>query len=231
MPATAPNHADAESVSPQSGRQLTMSGAYGTYRNNKGLGSALVTLLVIDSMLALFVLISTQVIDPAILHGPANHVSEILHATSLARIMNHMLAMLAFFIWINRSCKNAWLLDPPKMQTTPAWAVGYYFIPILSLWKPYVSMLEIRNASYGQHDRLGKLLPLWWIGWITCLTLAMSHFGTSHLPHDAPAQEDALSMTRKIGTIGATANMVFNYLTIMVVVAITGAQNRRLIRW
>lgn len=215
----------------QPASQITLSGAYGPFRNNKSLRTALVALLVADSMLALLVIITNLINQPGVLHQPDKHSVDILHWGGNIRFLVRVLAMLMFCIWVNRSCRNAWLLDPPKMKTTPAWAVGYYFIPVLSLWKPYTSMSEIRDASFGRHDKLTTLLPLWWICWIACLALALSHFTLSHFIHDTAVDEEALLMIHKLDTIAGAVSIVFNSLAIMLIVTITGTQHGRAAQW
>lgn len=68
-----------------------------------------------------------------------------------------------FFVWLNRSCKNAWMIDREgrDMSITPGWAVGWYFIPFAFWWKPVQSMREIVNASFGRRA-LAFVVPMWW---------------------------------------------------------------------
>ena len=49
--------------------------------------------------------------------------------------------------WIYQSSQNARYLGAKDMAFTPAWSIGFYFIPIVSLWKPYQAMKEIWQAS------------------------------------------------------------------------------------
>lgn len=79
-------------------------------------------------------------------------------------------------VWINKTCKNAWLINSRDGATamyrgresfTPGWAVGWYFMPVLSLWKPYQTMAWIRDASQKPLGlTMGKLVGLWWTFWI-----------------------------------------------------------------
>lgn len=48
------------------------------------------------------------------------------------------------------------------MDISPGWSVGWYFIPIANLWKPYQAMGQIWRASGAGEARLG----LWWTFWI-----------------------------------------------------------------
>ncbi|MDB4644128.1 DUF4328 domain-containing protein [bacterium] len=79
-------------------------------------------------------------------------------------------------VWVVKTCKNAWLINSRDGATaiyrgresfTPGWTVGWYFIPILSLWKPYQAMTWIRDASQKPLGlTMGKLLGLWWTFWV-----------------------------------------------------------------
>ena len=67
--------------------------------------------------------------------------------------------------WIHRANYNARQLGAQKMKFTPGWSIGYYFVPILILWKPYQAMKEIWKASHNSidwsSDKGGAILVLW----------------------------------------------------------------------
>ena len=74
-------------------------------------------------------------------------------------------------MWIYRMAWNArYFAGASHMEYTPGWAVGWYFIPIATLWKPYQAMKEIWRASDDPaHMRLVSIpfwLPLWWCLWL-----------------------------------------------------------------
>jgi hypothetical protein len=77
---------------------------------------------------------------------------------------------IAVLMWTYRANKNAHALGAESMRFTPGWAVGWYFIPIFNLWKPYQAMKEIWKASANPHDWQNQprspLLPWWWFFWI-----------------------------------------------------------------
>lgn len=72
--------------------------------------------------------------------------------------------------WIYRANYNARQLGAKNMDFTPGWSIGYYFIPILTLWKPYLAMREIWQASQEPSDwgfaNVSPILPFWWALWI-----------------------------------------------------------------
>lgn len=72
--------------------------------------------------------------------------------------------------WIYQSNQNARYLGAKDMAFTPAWSIGFYFIPIVSLWKPYQAMKEIWQASQNpdnwQIEKVSSILGVWWFFWI-----------------------------------------------------------------
>ena len=73
-------------------------------------------------------------------------------------------------MWIYRANYNARQLGASDMSFTPGWSIGWYFIPIANLWKPYQAMKEIWKASSSPQNWSGQsvssLLPWWWFFWI-----------------------------------------------------------------
>ncbi len=85
--------------------------------------------------------------------------------------------------WIHRANYNARQLGAKSMEFTPGWSIGYYFIPLLTLWKPYQAMKEIWQASHNPSDwKLEKVSPmvgLWWFLWIASNMLGQVVFRMS----------------------------------------------------
>jgi len=73
-----------------------------------------------------------------------------------------------FLRWVHAAASAAAVLRPEPARTSPGWAVGWYFVPLFNVWKPYLAMREIeaRSARDGR-DKLGALLPVWWGLWLT----------------------------------------------------------------
>jgi len=68
--------------------------------------------------------------------------------------------------WIYRASVNAHAMAP-DLTITPGWAVGWYFVPIANLWKPFQAMKEIWLGShYGANWEGGSATDLlnWWWG-------------------------------------------------------------------
>ena len=77
-----------------------------------------------------------------------------------------ILTGITFLKWIYRAYKNIQGFGAEGLRFSPGWAVGYYFIPILSLIRPVQVMSEIWRASDDPRDwprRPGSwLIASWW---------------------------------------------------------------------
>lgn len=72
-------------------------------------------------------------------------------------------------IWTYRATANAHAFRK-GLQTSPGWAVGWYFIPFANLFKPLMSMKDVWRASFRREE--GRQTPPddslngWWAFWI-----------------------------------------------------------------
>lgn len=78
--------------------------------------------------------------------------------------------MAAYFItvflvakWTYRASANVHA-GGRRLETSPPWAVGWYFIPIANLWKPYQALAEIVRATVTSSSSLP--MGLWWGLWL-----------------------------------------------------------------
>ncbi|MDF2693553.1 MAG: hypothetical protein K0S65_1936 [Labilithrix sp.] len=79
---------------------------------------------------------------------------------------------IVFLLWTYQAAKNVRAFGQRGLTFTPGWAVGWWFVPVASLWLPYKALREIWRAS--DPDALGSgggawmtrsvpsLFPLWW---------------------------------------------------------------------
>ncbi|MCC6629863.1 MAG: DUF4328 domain-containing protein [Chloroflexi bacterium] len=83
---------------------------------------------------------------------------------------------IVFLRWIYVSHQNVRATGAKGLSVSPGWAVGYFFIPIVCLWKPYKAMKELWQASADPLDwrevECGPLLGIWWTLWIAVTVLA-----------------------------------------------------------
>ena len=173
------HHTPAESTGPD-----LPAGRYGPYRDNRRLARWLVGLLAFGiavhaARIAVnFVYSFSPLLDD---EKRTEQVESVFGLFQLAAIG----CMIVFAVWIVRSAKNAWLFAELRRQgarigaseapafpnDSPGWALGWYFIPIVSFWKPFGAMRDIVRVSTLDSGLAGWLLPVWWTLWLASLVL------------------------------------------------------------
>lgn len=90
--------------------------------------------------------------------------------TSLISIGIFILSVIFVAMWIHRAHANLHESGVEMLNFTPGWAVGWYFIPIMNLFKPFQAMRELWTESRGVADSYASEAPgslgLWWGAWI-----------------------------------------------------------------
>jgi len=110
---------------------------------------------------------------------PDVDVSETLLASAIFTVESIELVLwivltIVFLQWIYRTNKNLHVLSSWSMRFTPGWAIGWYFIPIANLFKPYQAMKEIWQVSHREANGNHMLLNWWWFLWIVSGVLNIS---------------------------------------------------------
>lgn len=86
---------------------------------------------------------STGGIDPAA--AAANDARHV--GLSQALIVVGIISFIALLVWIYAVHRNLPALGATGLEFTPGWAVGWFFVPILNLFKPCQALFEIWNGS------------------------------------------------------------------------------------
>ena len=83
-----------------------------------------------------------------------------------------------FLRWIHRAHVNIRGLGAKNLNITPGWAVGWFFVPIMNLWKPFQAMKELWQASQNpdawESETPSGLLTAWWTLWLLSNVLAQT---------------------------------------------------------
>lgn len=99
-----------------------------------------------------------------------------------------ILYAVCWLMWVFHTYRNLPALGAARLQFSPAWAVGCYFIPILHLFWPYQVMRETWLASDPSPNggkRATRLIDWWW--GLTLVGLAHSAVGaTITFVYDSP---------------------------------------------
>jgi hypothetical protein len=79
---------------------------------------------------------------------------------------------IVFLMWVHRAYRNLPALGAKGLEHTPGWAVGWYFVPIANLVKPYQAMAETwRNSdpdAIGAPFTAISIAPVlcWWLAFL-----------------------------------------------------------------
>jgi len=135
---------------------------------------------------------------------------------------------IAFCVWIHRAHRNLPALGNRDLKYSPGWAVGAFFVPILSLFRPYQITKEIWKASDPYIGTGGKdwqdapvsPLIIWW--WITFLISSYAGYISLRMSLSAKTIDDFLSLS----FVTLTTDIV-DILAAILAIALVRAIDRR----
>jgi len=96
---------------------------------------------------------------------------------ALLQMPVYLATSILFLVWLNLSYKNLYALRPSFLKFSSGWAVGYWFIPFLNLWKPFQVVREVwwesdpeipqdqmflTESLHGAPTYMG----VWWAFWL-----------------------------------------------------------------
>lgn len=100
----------------------------------------------------------------------ANRAIERSGAVGVVILVVFVATGIAWLVWHHRSQANLQAARVPRLSFTPGWAVGWWFVPIASLWKPYQAVRELHQASAGDPEwrptPAPAVLRWWWAGYL-----------------------------------------------------------------
>jgi hypothetical protein len=118
--------------------------------------------------------------------GSARELFQMIFGIGL--LIVYIATIVMFCVWTYRMNANIHALGAANLRFTPGWAVGWYFIPIANLWKPYQVMNEIwrasRNPGGWQDDASSSIVGWWWFWWI--ISSVQVSLGSEEETIDAP---------------------------------------------
>ena len=113
------------------------------------------------------------IMAPSLMEGPLSEGAMTLlvgaNMMRLPTVLLHVGVHVLCAVWLYRASANAHALAG-GLTISPAWAVGWYFVPVANLWKPYQAVAEIWRASTiseaWQTVTVPRMLLVWWIVWL-----------------------------------------------------------------
>lgn len=144
-------------------------------------------------------------------------------AVGMVQLGVYLFVGVVFLSALYRANSNAHDLGAADLPYTPGWTVGWFFVPIMSLFKPYLAVRETWRASDPAHrdwkeNRGSALLSVWWTLWLSSIVI------------------DRVSMALGGGAVtipdlkAATAVTMFAEVVSLVLTAVAAAMLYRLFR-
>jgi hypothetical protein len=127
--------------------------------------------------------------------------------------------------WIHRAHANLHDAGIDGLEFTPGWAVGWYFVPIANLFKPFGAMRELWTASHAEVDKFGGEAPSevkwWWGAWISGNILSSV---SSRILLMGEGETSALTLGNALGAVSTALILFTAVLLVKLIDGITSAQ-------
>ncbi len=95
------------------------------------------------------------------------------YSVSLISVLDFLVYLagaIVFLFWLYRVSANLPALGVQDMRWSPGWAVGWWFIPVMNIFRPYQVVKEIWLASSAdaqpgawRDGPVSSILGLWWL--------------------------------------------------------------------
>lgn len=128
-----------------------------------------------------------------------------------------IVVLIFFMMWVHRSNNNIRALTGRGLQFTPAWAVGWFFVPIGFFWKPYQAIKEIWQVS-SDHCGLSScwshaFVGYWWSSWLLSSVLGNFWF---KLQITADGLDDMI-LASSVSIVCDVADIITSFLTFVLI--------------
>lgn len=74
--------------------------------------------------------------------------------------------VVTFIRWLHRAYENMDSIGPPYRRFEGGWAIGAWFVPFLSLWRPKQIVNDVYDSGLRERRRRPFWLHLWWVGFL-----------------------------------------------------------------
>jgi hypothetical protein len=161
--------------------------------------------------------------------APVEGFNALYLGVSLTDLLLAWTTNVIFCMWIYRAAANVKAARVPGFTFTPAWAVGWHFVPIANFFKPFQAMRQIWNASHGgdgeSRQRGALLLIGWWGAWSFSFAVGAILTAAS-IDANSPAEEREAII---LAILYSVSNLILYPLAWRLVDRLTHAQGKRLV--
>ena len=152
-------------------------------------------------------------------------IALVLFLVSILQFIIYLTTVVFFLMWIHRAYKNLRAFNPAsRLENTPGWAVGSFFIPIANLFVPYRIVKEIWQKSWPGDEIISyapsrpATFPLWWTFWLLA-SISGNVNGRYDLDPSTPQ-----SLSAMVSIVGGTLSILASIFAYLVVDAIDKRQ-------
>ncbi len=128
-------------------------------------------------------------------------------------------------MWIHRAHANLHEAGVDGLEFTPGWAIGWYFVPLANLVKPFQAMRELWATSHSESDSFGAAAPgevkAWWGAWIVGNILSTISTRILVLGEGGP---DAVALGNALALAANVTDVFAAVLLLKIVTGVTAAQ-------
>jgi uncharacterized protein DUF4328 len=137
-----------------------------------------------------------------------------------------IVAAVFFLRWFRRAYANAPAISSVQPRWTPGWAVGYWFVPILALFRPKQIADEIWRSGESEPGAPHRLVDLWWGAWLVANFLTIVGLNLSRSPQNA----DDFKLFTEFYLAADVASITAGFLALKLVTETTERQHEQAIR-
>ncbi|WP_439568186.1 DUF4328 domain-containing protein [Sphingopyxis sp.] len=160
--------------------------------------------------------------------APVKGLNALYLGVSVTDLLLALTTNVIFCMWIYRAAANVKAARVPGFTFTPAWTVGWHFVPIANFFKPFQAMRQIWNVSDGgdgESRHRGELLLIcWWGVWSFSLAVGAILTAATIDANSAAEEREAVILAILYSVI----NLILYPLAWRLVDRITRAQSERL---
>jgi Cof subfamily protein (haloacid dehalogenase superfamily) len=131
----------------------------------------------------------------------------VAHLATAGLVMS-LVAAIAFLAWLSRTVDNIPVLRGGTPSVTPLWSIGWWFVPIANLVKPYQIVREVHDRlGAGAESRGDWVIPAWWITFLVGRAVTgIAQLVSQPINPDAP---DLGAMARSFSVRGIADSLTF----------------------
>ncbi len=159
--------------------------------------------------------------------GPAGLLQALL---LIINFLLYLATIIVFLLWLYRAHSNLRSLGAQRLDSSPGWAVGSFFIPFLNLVRPYKAVRELwrwsqpleigpERMTYAPSER-APLVGWWWGLWLA------SNF-TSNAYWKLSDKADAAQALPWLGLVADFTSIAAAVLAIMLIWSVDRMQTEK----